>query len=231
MYWGSQHPPPPAYPTGPHWNPTLIPAAPAPGLIPTPTPQSNGLHAPGEAPLSVVSVKPVAPTKDDNASNAIEPIEGEPKEKPCNYTWALDRAEIHLGFTGKYKTESEVRKTSIGYDIALILQKLLKKVCATLDRHVTLANRVHILTVMREILMATLEAEGTVGKECRECSREFDSTYLAAVHKFTPAQLRRLKDLEDGKWLEEMQDLINEANRQKMFPLLRRAFDYINSAA
>ncbi|KAJ8119953.1 hypothetical protein O1611_g10494 [Lasiodiplodia mahajangana] len=107
---------------------------------------------------------------------------------------------------------------------------MLKKLGAAIDKYVTLANRVHILTVMREIIAATLEAGQTVGKECRECSREFDSTYLTAVRKLTPEQLRRLKILEDGKWVEEMQGLVNEANKQAMFPLLVRALDHINSA-
>lgn len=40
----------------------------------------------------------------------------------------------------------------------------------------TLANRVHIVTCVREILAATLEAPGAIGKERRDYSREFDST-------------------------------------------------------
>jgi hypothetical protein len=126
---------------------------------------------------------------------------------------------------------SEVRQLSTGYEVALKVQKLLKNLNTTLDNHVTFANRVHILTVMREIVAATLEAETTIGKECRECSQEYDSAYLAAVRKLTPQQLQRLKALEGGKWLQEMQDLVDEADKQAMFPLLRGALDHLSAAA
>jgi hypothetical protein len=160
----------------------------------------------------------------------MEEIEGEPNESLCNYMWALERAETHLGFTGNYDETSEIRPTSIGYEVALKLQKILKKLNATMDKHVTIANRVHILTVMREIIEATLEADHAVGKECRECSGEFDSTYLEAVRKLTPRQLKRLKELDNGKWSKEFQDLVTEADRQAVFPLLRRTLDHINAA-
>lgn len=110
------------------------------------------------------------------------------------------------------------------------LQRMLKKLNETMDKHLTFPNRVHILTVMREIMAATLEADHTAGKECRECAREYDSNYLSAVRKLTPQQLTRLKSLEGGKWLQELQDLVTEANRQAMFPLLVRALDHIKSA-
>lgn len=163
-------------------------------------------------------------------NDTIRPLEGEPKENPCNFTWCLDRAETHLGFTGKLDDVSEIRQLSVGYEIALKLQSTLKKLNAMMDKHVTLPNRVHILTVMREIMAATLEADHTAGKECRECAREFDSNYLSAVRKLTPQQLTRLKTIEGGKWLQELQDLVTEANRQAMFPLLAQALEHVKSA-
>ncbi|KAI1156452.1 hypothetical protein F4825DRAFT_296352 [Nemania diffusa] len=251
IYQGPPQPPPPPPPPFPHYRQSwkhsyaaegqLQTTAPIPRSPPPPPPLLGPRNVPGPVatPIPIVSVPPAAPDNtpasppagDANAnSNAIEPVDGEPKEQACNFTWALDRAETHLGFTGNYDNTSETRQISLGYEIALRLQKLLKKLDAAVDKHLTLANRVHILTVMREIIAATLEAGQTVGKECRECSREFDSTFLAAVCKLTPIQLKRLKVLEDGKWLEEMQSLVTEANRQAMFPLLVRAFDHINSA-
>ncbi|KAI3342229.1 hypothetical protein F4824DRAFT_194681 [Ustulina deusta] len=241
MYWGPQQPPPPVYVNGQHWVSNSTPQnqlhaaapqpVPRPFLRPSPLSEPHSVHDLAATSPNIVPVEPVNSIDDANADKPIKPIDGEPKEMPCNFTWAIDRAETHLGFTGKYEKESEIRQTSIGYEIAIKLQKLLKKLCATLDKHVTIANRVHILTVMREILAATLEADHTVGKECRECSREYDGIYVDAVRKLTPEQLKRLKALEGGKWLEELQDLITEANRQAMFPLLKQAFNHINSAA
>ncbi|KAI1129159.1 hypothetical protein F5Y10DRAFT_264472 [Nemania abortiva] len=246
MYLGPQQPPPPGSQSGQPWNPSFVPQIQLQSGATVSKPRFSLLSGPRRpktavAPLPIISVSPGAPVApaapasalvgDSSANdNAIKPIDGEPIEQSCNFTWALDRAETHLGFTGNYDKTSEIRQTSIGYEVALRLQKMLKKLSAAIDKHRTLANRVHILTVMREIIAATLEADHTVGKECRECSREFDSTYLAAVRKLTPEQLRRLKALEDGKWVKEMQDLVTEANRQAMFPLLVRALDHIKSA-
>ncbi|KAI0201943.1 hypothetical protein F4808DRAFT_89317 [Astrocystis sublimbata] len=201
---------------------------------PVPVPEQQGVPslATTFTPPNIERRYSESPTSDayDAYEKAVKPIHGEPKERACNYTWTLDRAEVHLGFTGQYDGMTEQRQLSIGFEVALKLQKYLKRLNAALDNNVTVANRVHILTVMREILAATLEADNTLGKECRECSREYDSTYLAAVRKLTPEQLSRLKSLEHGKWLEEFQDLITVATRQNMFPLLKKAFDHINSA-
>ncbi|KAI0009900.1 hypothetical protein F4779DRAFT_341240 [Xylariaceae sp. FL0662B] len=147
----------------------------------------------------------------------------EPKEQSCNFTWVLDRAETHLGWTGNYDKFSEIRQISTGYNVAFKLQKLLKKMDAMVEKYVTFPNRVHILTVMREVMMATLETDSVVGRECRECSREYDSTFLASVQRLTPTQKQKLKVLEGGRWMEEFKALIDEANRQAMFPLLERA--------
>ncbi|KAI0440677.1 hypothetical protein F4803DRAFT_462760 [Xylaria telfairii] len=235
MYPGPQPPPPVPYPGQPQ-NPIIVQVDAATAQMPSRGQSSKagqrGVPCPTAPPVAppIISAQSVADSATNVKDKGIEPIDGEPNELPCNYTYILDRAETHLGFTGMYDKTSDIRQTSIGYEVALKLQKMLKKFNTLMDKHVTLANRVHVLTVMREIIAATLEAERTVGKECRECSREFDSTYLAAIRKLTPEQLRRLKSLEDGKWLEEMQELVTEAKRQSMFPLLERALAHLNSA-
>ncbi|GAP84646.2 hypothetical protein SAMD00023353_1101830 [Rosellinia necatrix] len=237
MYCGPQQPPPPLAHTEPPQNNSFVPqnqlqtivSAPAP--IPPPFSGPRGRSGLEETSPPVVSIQSTAPMEDGSTKdNPIEPIDGEPQESSCDYTWALDRAETHLGFTGNYDKASEIRQTSIGYEVALTLQKMLRKLNVALDKHVTLANRVHILTVMREIIAATLEADHAIGMECRQSCREFDSTYLAAVHKLTPEQLKRLRTLEGGKWREEMQIFVAEANRLAIFPLLTQALDHINSA-
>lgn len=230
MYPGPPQPPPPVTYPGQPQNSIIIQVDASAARVLSYR-QFFGVEQHGVPCPAPPSAQPVARSSSTNVNDkGIKPIDGEPNEMTCNYTYILDRAETHLGFTGQYDKTSEIRQTSIGYEVALKLQKMLKNLNATLDKHVTLANRVHVLTVMREIIAATLEADHTVGKECRECSREFDSTYLAAIRKLTPEQLKRLKSLEDGKWLEEMRELVTEANRQAMFPLLERALAHLNSA-
>lgn len=151
------------------------------------------------------------------------------KEQSCNFTWVVDRAETHLGWTGNWDKESEIRQDTIGQSIAFKLQKLLKRMCAMIDKYVTFPNRVHILTVMREVIMATLETDSRVGRRCRENAQEYDSAFVEAVAKLTPVQKQKLQALEGGKWMEELDGLINEAKRQSLFPRLEEAPGVINS--
>ncbi|KAH9900095.1 hypothetical protein F4778DRAFT_740035 [Xylariomycetidae sp. FL2044] len=138
----------------------------------------------------------------------------EPKENPCNFTWVVDRTETHLGWTGNWDKCSAQRQLSIGYDVALKLQKLLKKLSVNMDKYFTFINRVHILTVMREVMIACLDTDTRVGKEVKECARLYDDMFVEAVGKLTDNQKRRLKKLEGGKWLEESKKTVEEAKRQ-----------------
>ncbi|CAJ2502793.1 Uu.00g101870.m01.CDS01 [Anthostomella pinea] len=198
-----------------------------PGFIPGPSMTAPQFIKPPQQGSPNQSESPGTANVNDSA---IELDDGpsEPKEQSCNFTWVLDRAETHLGWTGNWDKCSQIRQVSIGYDIALKLQKLFKKLNAAMDKYLTFVNRVHILTVMREMIMATLETEGTVGKECRECAREFDTNFVAAVRKLTTNQLKRLKVLEGGKWVQELQDLLDEAERQNLFAHLKQALVLID---
>ncbi|KAI0472574.1 hypothetical protein GGR56DRAFT_651004 [Xylariaceae sp. FL0804] len=147
----------------------------------------------------------------------------EPREMACNFTWVVDRAETSLGWTGRWDTTSQIRQVTMGYEVALKLGKLLKKMNGMMDKYVTFANRVHILCVMKEIMMVVLETDSTVGKECRECAREYDVNFVQAVKKLSPKQRNKLKELEGGTWLQELNDLIDEADRQNMFSYLKHA--------
>ncbi|KAI0974087.1 hypothetical protein F4678DRAFT_458877 [Xylaria arbuscula] len=97
-----------------------------------------------------------------------------------------------------------LRAVHFGYDIAKELQKLLKNSSTTLDKPMTLANRMHILTVMREALVTTLKSHGT---------------------------LEDSKVLIKRKWLKEMQDLVTKATWQSIFLWFEDAFDHIDSTA
>ncbi|KAI1211760.1 uncharacterized protein F4807DRAFT_418933 [Annulohypoxylon truncatum] len=142
------------------------------------------------------------------------------KEQSCNFTWVVDRAETQLGWTGQYEKESEIRQDTIGQSTAIKLQKHLKRMNAMIDKNVTFRNRAHILTVMREVIMATLDTDSRVGIACRQNAKEYDDTFVEAVGKLSPKHKQGLKSLEGGKWMEEMQMLVEEANRQSMFPRL-----------
>ncbi|KAL7622949.1 hypothetical protein AAE478_006628 [Parahypoxylon ruwenzoriense] len=169
-----------------------------------------------------------AVTNINDSAIELEDQYPEPKEQPCNFTWVVDRAETHLGWTGNWDKLSEMRQDGIGQTIAFKLQKLLKKMNAMVSRNVTFANRVHILTVMREVIMATLETDSRVGRACREHALEYDSLFIGAVEKLEPIQKQRLKVLEDGKWMEELGVLIDEAKRQSLFSRLEEAVALIN---
>ncbi|KAI1454493.1 hypothetical protein F4805DRAFT_439332 [Annulohypoxylon moriforme] len=142
------------------------------------------------------------------------------KEPSCNFTWVVDRAETQLGWTGEYKKESEIRQDTIGQSTAFKLQRLLKKMNAMIDKYVTFHDRVHILTVMREVIMATLDTDSRVGSACRKNAKEYDDTFVEAMGKLSTEHKQGLKTLEGGKWMEELKMLVEEANRQSLFPRL-----------
>ncbi|KAI1484898.1 hypothetical protein F5X96DRAFT_662398 [Biscogniauxia mediterranea] len=238
------HHPPPNTPSHTHAIPNAPPNTPNPATPqlphgPNPPSQappgqiepSRGPLAPGQHPGPGMNSAAVVPAPDNRNDDATETYDGppEPQEPPCNFTWVVDRAEVQLGWTGNWDKMSEIRQTSIGYTVAFKLQKLEKKMNAMMDKFVTFPNRVHILTVMREIMAATLETDSRVGEECRECAREYDDNFVEAVRKLTLEQRRRLRTLEGGKWMQELRELIDEAKRQSLFRRLEQAFTCINS--
>ncbi|RYP48211.1 hypothetical protein DL768_005871 [Monosporascus sp. mg162] len=154
----------------------------------------------------------------------------EPKEPSCNYTWVVDRAETHLGWTGNWDKYSEIRQHTIGVSVAGKLQKLMQLMEKHMDKHKTFANRVHILCVMREVLMATLDTDSIVGSEARRNAQGYDDAYVAAAEKLTPPQRRRLKALGGGKVIREFQELVDEAKHQNMFPRLGEALAIFDSS-
>lgn len=158
-------------------------------------------------------------------SNDGEPAEK--KEQSCNYTWIVDRTEVHLGWTGNWDKYSEIRQHSIGIGVASKILKLFQQMEKNMEKHKTFPNRVHVLCVMREMLMATLETESIVGTEVRENAQGYDAAYIGAVEKLTPPQRRRLRALEGGKVVDELKELISEAKHQNLFPRLDEALKII----
>ncbi|KAI1502834.1 hypothetical protein F5X99DRAFT_377692, partial [Biscogniauxia marginata] len=227
-------------PQNPPFYPQAISNAPPPSTIVLPhSPQEpipSHQTSPSQSESSIGPVVPAqrpGPAVDDGATTAagntndsaieLDDEPAEPSEQPCNFTWVVNRVEVHLGWTGNWDKMSETRQTNIGYTVAFKLQKLQRKMNAMMDKYLSFPNRVHILTVMRELMAATLETDSRVGRECRECAREYDDNFVEAVRKLTPAQRRRLKVLEGGKWVQELQELVDEAKRQSLFRRLEQA--------
>lgn len=159
------------------------------------------------------------------------PDDGEPpekKEQSCNFTWVVDRTETHLGWTGNWDKYSKIRQHSIGVGVAGKILKLLQQMGKHMEKHQSFANRVHMLCVMREMLMATLETESVVGGEVRANAQGYDDAYVAAARRLTPPQRRKLRALEGGKVVDELKDLIREAKHQNLFPRLGEALEFIN---
>jgi hypothetical protein len=180
-------------------------------------------QAQGHIPQASTPATPVAEEEEDDEPYA-------PKEKPVNFTWILENAEAELGWTGKYDKLSETRQESSGWQAAERIGKLLDRMGKKAAVHLKFPNRVHILTVIREILMCVLDTHGTrVATEVRKMAGNYDAPFLSAVKKLTDGQRRRLKRLEKGKWMQEFLETVELANKQDMFPRVHEAYDMVNN--
>lgn len=175
-----------------------------------------------------VPAPPPAPEEPPEEEEDDEPKA--PREMPQDFTWILNQAEAELGWTGKYDGLSEIRQESSGWQAAERIGKLLDKMGRKAAVLVKFPNRVHILTIVREILMSVLETQGTrVTAEVRKLAGNYDAPFLSSVARLTDGQRRRLKKLEDGKWMEELLETVELANRQDMFPRIQQAYDMIKN--
>lgn len=112
---------------------------PAPRAMPIPTTNPNFNLPPGAA--------------NNLSGNGAAADDGEPPEKKepsCNYTWLVDRTEVHLGWTGNWDKYSEIRQHSLGIGVASKILKMLQQMEKNMEKHKTFPNRVHVLCVMRE---------------------------------------------------------------------------------
>ncbi|RYO86913.1 hypothetical protein DL766_003311 [Monosporascus sp. MC13-8B] len=168
--------------------------------------------------------------------NVIDPTDeeaaSEPSEKPADYSKLLETMEKDLGWYGKYDNVSERRQITLGIEVSFKIGKLLERLRGYMENHHSFPNRSHILTVMREILMAVLQTEGSrVGHEVRSSAFEYDANFVWAVEKLTDDQKRKLRALDDGKWVKGLQELIELANAYCIFPELRKALLMIDTDA
>ncbi|KAK7923010.1 hypothetical protein PG985_007081 [Apiospora marii] len=137
------------------------------------------------------------------------------KDEPINFTCMLDQVEAELGWTGKYDKPNytETRLRSLAVLAASQIERILKKLDGKMAKHASFANRVHILTVMREIVRAVIQTStrSRVGDEAQRRLAHYQAQFLAAVDKLTGGQRNRLKIFEGGLWMREMQDTVDLA--------------------
>ncbi|RYP56262.1 hypothetical protein DL771_012049 [Monosporascus sp. 5C6A] len=205
-------------------SPRTIPRCPRPAKSPT------ELQVPQKTPSSNAGNDG---NRRDNIINlADEEAAREPSEKPVDYSKLLEITEKDLGWHGKYDKVSERRQITVGVEVSFKIGKLLERLQGYMENHHSFPNRSHILTVMREILMAVLQTEGSrIGHEVRSSAFEYDANFVWAVEKLTDEQRRKLKALDGGKWVKELQELIELANAYCIFPGLRKALLLIDPDA
>ncbi|XXH02784.1 hypothetical protein Hte_009170 [Hypoxylon texense] len=161
------------------------------------------------------------PEADEEEEEEEEEEEPEPKENAADYSKVLEKVEKDLGWYGKYDKYSDARERTVGTAVAIRIRGVLEKMRGHMDKHRSFGNRAHVLTVMREILMAVLQTEGSrVGAEVRKSAYQYDDNLIWAVEKLTPAQRRKLQNLDGGAWVAEMRKLVGEANSYCIFERL-----------
>ncbi|RYP51936.1 hypothetical protein DL768_002812 [Monosporascus sp. mg162] len=205
-------------------SPRTIPRSPRPAKSPT------ELQVPQKTPSSN------AGNDGNRRGNVInmtdEEAASEPSEKPADYSKLLETTEKDLGWHGKYDNVSERRQITLGIEVSFKIGKLLERLRGYMETHQSFPNRSHILTVMREILVAVLQTEGSrIGHEVRSSAFEYDANFVWAVEKLTDDQRRKLKALDGGKWIKALQELIELANGHCIFPKLRKALLMIDPDA
>ncbi|KAK7740621.1 hypothetical protein SLS62_011062 [Diatrype stigma] len=167
-----------------------------------------------------------------NLTNDEADPDSEPREKPADYSKLLEMTEKDLGWHGKYDNVSDQRQVSLGIQVAIKIEKLLERLRGYMETNKSFSNRVHILTVMREIIMAPLQTEGSrIGREVRNSAYQYDDNFVWAVEKLTDAQKQKLKTLDGGKWVEALRELMEQADAYCVFPKLREALVAIDPAA
>lgn len=144
----------------------------------------------------------------------------EPKEKPVNYSSLLAKTEHDLDWYGKYDALSDARQRTLGGDIAIRITNTLKKLYEYLQKPKgcqSFANKIHVVTVMREIISAVVNTNGRIGSECRKYGFEYDDHFLWAVQTLSAGQLARLRELDGGAWVTETLRLVKDAKDYCVF--------------
>ncbi|KAK7997530.1 hypothetical protein PG989_005570 [Apiospora arundinis] len=151
----------------------------------------------------------------------------EPHEKRACYGQFVEEIANDLDWHAKYESGTD-GKDEDGKDaliVSLHVANRMKKLARAMDEHRSYDNRLHVLTVMRDILFCCLKkATGSwVGFEVRNSSCCYDSDFVAAVWLMTPGQRRKVRVQGGGAWIERLLVVMREARRHSVYPQLYQA--------
>lgn len=158
----------------------------------------------------------------------------EPKEKAVNYSSLLAKTEHDLDWYGKYDALSDARQRTLGGDIAIRITDTLKKLYGYLQKPKgcqSFANKIHVVTVMRDIISAVVNTNGRIGSECRKYGFQYDDHFLWAVQTLSAGQLARLRELERGAWVTETLQLVKDAKDYCVFKKVGEALKIVDPEA
>ncbi|KAK7958576.1 hypothetical protein PG988_013424 [Apiospora saccharicola] len=139
-------------------------------------------------------------------------IAPEPREKQAKYDKLLKQAERDLGWYGKYDRCSEWKEEELAVAACDYIGVRLGNLAKAMGQHRSYANRLHVLTVMREILMSCLKTSGCeVGSQVRNFGMDYDGSFVSAVQAMTPGQRRKVRAEGGGAWVDRFCVVTREA--------------------
>ncbi|KAK8125600.1 uncharacterized protein PG998_001359 [Apiospora kogelbergensis] len=157
-------------------------------------------------------------------------LPGPCRDEPQDFTSMLKRAEAELGRIGMYDRHGPDMRERLAAIAAGQIGRLLKKLGDKMLSHGSFPNRVHILTVMQSIIKATMETPATApaGVEALKQLAYYQSQFLTAVTTLTRDQRKRLRVLEGGVWVREMQDTVELAQTLGVSADLEQALIHVD---
>ncbi|KAK8060061.1 hypothetical protein PG996_009991 [Apiospora saccharicola] len=135
-----------------------------------------------------------------------------PREKQAKYDKLLKQTDRDLGWYGKYDRCSEWKEEELAVAACDHIGVRLGNLAKAMGQHRSYANRLHVLTVMREILMSCLKTSGCeVGSQVRNFGMDYDGSFVSAVQAMTPGQRRKVRAEGGGAWVDRFCVVTREA--------------------
>ncbi|KAK8011567.1 hypothetical protein PG990_010532 [Apiospora arundinis] len=164
---------------------------------------------------------------DEEDEEVLEAQTPEPREKRACYGQFVEEIANDLDWHAKYDygTDGKEEKGKEALIISRHVANRMKKLARAMDEHRSYDNRLHVLTMMRDILFCCLKkaAGSWVGFEVRNLSCCYDSDFVAAVWLMTPGQRRKVRVQGGGAWNERFLVVMREARRHWVYPQLYQA--------
>ncbi|KAK7981424.1 hypothetical protein PG988_003662 [Apiospora saccharicola] len=129
----------------------------------------------------------------DQDEEATEDEPPEPREKPVNYDKLLETTKRDLGWYGKYERCTERGEKGLAMSACHSIGMRLGRLENAMKRHQSYANRLHVLTVMRDMLHACYATRASRVGTYVHHGFYFDVHFAEAVQAMTPAQRRRVR--------------------------------------